>query len=171
MSTVKRNLQCKFRGFTSRHKRLITLMQKGQIRLEQDCFWKWNQDQLVLGCWEDKCMEKERIQSIPHLSIMMGRGIYGCLVFIYDVTEERSSRMNSEIYTVIFYSYCLIKCCKDHRTACHSSENKPKQTNKRRKQSIQFQHSFHLLQVVIEGFLCFCVDSGDHVYWPFAWFS
>ncbi len=81
---------------------------------------RWDQDQLVPEWWEEKSMEKERkllmILSNTTSSVKHGGGSVmawacmaasgtGSLVFIDDVTADKSSRMNSEVFRAILSAH------------------------------------------------------------------
>ncbi len=137
-STIKRRLhQSEYRGFTTRCKPLVSLKnRKAKIRvcqttskkaftvLEQHPMDRWDQDQLVPEWWKRRVWRrkgtahdpKHTTSSVKHGggSVMawacMAASGTGSLVFIDDVTADKSSRMNSEVfgqYYLLIFSQML----------------------------------------------------------------
>ncbi len=142
-STIKRRLhENKYRGFTTRCKQdQVRLCQKkkktskkSRPLLEKHSLDGRNYDQSVPEWREEKSMEKAwnsswskayniicetRWSSVQAWACMASSGT-GLLVFIDDVTEDRSSQINSEVYRDILSAHS-VKCSKVGWTALHST--------------------------------------------------
>lgn len=102
-STIKRRLpKCKFRGFTTRCKPLVTFKNR-KYRLDFA-------GKLVMT-WKE--IRRKGTAHHPKYSIMyqkwwkhcQGMGMYSCQWFIDDITGDRSTKMNSQVYRAILAAH------------------------------------------------------------------
>ncbi len=148
-STIKRRLhQSEYRGFTTRCKPLVSLKNR-KARLEfakrhlkkPSQFWNnilWTDETKInlyqsdgkRRVWRRKGTAhdpKHTTSSVKHGggSVMawayMAASGTGSLVFIDDVTADKSSRMNSEVFRAILSAHSA-KCFRTHWTALHSAD-------------------------------------------------
>ncbi len=94
----------------------------------------------------------------------------GSLVFIDDVTADKSSRMNSEVFRAILSAHIQPNASETHWTALHSADgHDPKHTAKATKEFLKgkkwtvyamasqspdlnpIEHAFHLLKTKLKG--------------------
>lgn len=117
-STIRRSLhKCKHREFISRYKTLVTLKNpKGRLDLARKPAQFWNKifGQMNLALNYTRIMRKEGYGEARSKTYRIVCQIWwawacaaahgsGSLVFIDDVTAEGSSRMNFEVYRVIYF--------------------------------------------------------------------
>ncbi len=149
-STIKRRLhQSEYRGFTTRCKPLVSLKNR-KARLEfakrhlkkPSQFWNnilWTDETKInlyqsdgkRRVWRRKGTAhdpKHTTSSVKHgggrvmaWACMAASGT-GSLVFIDDVTADKSSRMNSEVFRAILNCSYSAKCFRTHWTALHSAD-------------------------------------------------
>ncbi len=149
-STIKRRLhQSEYRGFTTRCKPLVSLKNR-KARLEfakrhlkkPSQFWNnilWTDETKInlyqsdgkRRVWRRKVTAhdpKHTTSSVKHGggSVMawacMAASGTGSLVFIDDVTADKSSRMNSEVFSGNIICSYSAKCFRTHWTALHSAD-------------------------------------------------